>query len=253
MARTPVPSPAVIILAAGASVRLGQPKALCELPGGLPVLRLLRAAREAFPASASCAPHVIIVTGAHHDPIAAALEQAGEDTRPLAEGGLLLRNSSWELGRTSSIQLSAKACPGRDVLIAPVDHPRINAQLLGLLLEAWKEHGSPARGWLAPYVHSVDSLQSDQISPHIQAEPAPSAPGQKHFGHPVILGRGLLDELHQLPPNSALRQLRQVAEPLVGVEVTSTAILENLDTPADLLAIYGADSAPESPSGAMEP
>ena len=207
--------PAFAILAAGASSRLGQPKALCDLPGGKPVLRLLAAVRGVTsPEPEPRTTDVVVITGCHHQEIEATL---GADSR------LIAQNVKWATGRTSSIQLAARTFPGRDLVLLPVDHPRISATILDTMLEAWRGAGSPAMGWLAPF-HETE-------------------PGRRTFGHPILLGRGLGARLLDLSPNEPLRAVRAAAEPLLSVPVASEVILENLDTPSALEAIRRLDQA----------
>jgi molybdenum cofactor cytidylyltransferase len=232
---TPATSPriAVAILAAGESRRLGEPKALCELPGGKPILRLINEVRRS-----SCNTHAlevadalgtdsaekcrpIVVTGAHHESIATALSTAGEDARPYAEGGQVLFNANWQLGRTSSIQLAAHTSPGRDLLVIPVDHPRITCEMINQLVDSWVANGSPRCGWLAPFVIGTS--------------------GERRFGHPLLIGRELILELLEWPPVTPLRELRHLAAPLLALEVDCESILDNLDTPQALEEIRKMD------------
>jgi CTP:molybdopterin cytidylyltransferase MocA len=217
VASTPQHLPAFAILCAGASSRLGQPKALCDLPGGRPLLRLLGAAHGTARSSPKLSNvQVVVVTGCHHLEIEAVLEAAGQNTP-----GLVAQNMDWTTGRTSSIQLAVRTFPDRDLMLMPVDHPRITAAILDAMIEAWHKADSPAMGWLAPF-HEAE-------------------PGQKAFGHPILLGRGLGTRILDLSPHEPLRALRATAEPLLAVSVTSAVILENLDTPAALLEIREAD------------
>ena len=192
--------PAVVILAAGASERLGECKALVELGGHSAVLRLIRAAGLA------CAEEICVVGGAHHDLIATELERAPHDPRVR-----LLHNTGWRAGRSGSLALAAAALPGRALLVAPVDVPLVSTGVFECLFRAWAEAGDPPRGWLAPYVE----------------------PGRRH-GHPLILGRELAAELSAGEARAPLRQMRALAVPLWGVRVFDPAILDDLDTQADL-------------------
>jgi CTP:molybdopterin cytidylyltransferase MocA len=187
--------PALAILAAGESRRLGECKALVEL-GGRTVLERLLAA------GACCDGAVpLIVTGAHHDEIAARVHARCE----------LAHNASWRDGRTGSALTAARARPELDLVLAPVDVPLVPAQVFDALVERWLAIGSPARGWLAPRL-------------------GPSGP----FGHPVVIGRELARELELLAPGAPLRELRARAATLEWVETDSPAILDDLDGPDDL-------------------
>ncbi len=194
--------PRAILLCAGASSRLGEPKALAELGGRSVLERLLRAAR-------GIDREPLVVTGRHHEVIAAAARDLG---------GVTVRNERWTEGRTGSVLTGAAARPGADVLVMPADVPLVTRETVRALAAAWREAGAPPRGWMAPKVTGRD--------------------GRTLFGHPVVIGRGLCaDELRGLPPDAGLRTLRVLADPLLSLEVTDAAVLDDLDTPSDLEAL----------------
>jgi CTP:molybdopterin cytidylyltransferase MocA len=192
------------MLAAGASTRLGAPKALARLrdgPGGS-ALELLLAAGRAFGD-----PFPLVLAGADHGALAAALAHAEYPHE-------LVQHLDWSAGRTSSVARAAELRTGRDLCIAPVDVPLVPREVFAALRSAWEEAGAPARGWLAPFV--------------------PSAPTERRFGHPVLVGRELAARLKAFPPERPLSSLRAEAAPLLALEVASAAILDDLDSPADL-------------------
>ena len=108
-----------IVLAAGASSRMGQPKALLPTPGGVPLAihqaRLLQAA--------GCAP-VIIVLGAQADRI-----------RPQLAGFQVALNKEWGTGRVSSVQTGLRAAAADGYIILPVDTVGVQADTLMRLRE----------------------------------------------------------------------------------------------------------------------
>jgi CTP:molybdopterin cytidylyltransferase MocA len=184
--------PVVVILAAGASTRLRQCKALADLGGGAtPLSELVRAGAE------------LVVGGAHAEAIRAALPPGVE----------FAHNAAWESGRLSSVQCAVRARPGRDLCLAPVDVPLVPAAVFEELARAWEAAGSPARGWLAPWV--ADG-------------------GRRAHGHPLLVGRDLLAELLEADPGLPLKNFRTRASPLLELEVASKAILDDLDLPEDL-------------------
>ncbi|WP_425547796.1 nucleotidyltransferase family protein [Actinocorallia longicatena] len=104
-----------ILLAAGASVRFGEPKALVSLDGERLVDRGVRVLREA-----GCAP-VLVVTGA------APVETLG---------ALIVPNAHWRDGMGSSLRAGLEAlppdCPA--VVVTLVDQPGIGPEAVRLLI-----------------------------------------------------------------------------------------------------------------------
>lgn len=195
-------TPALVVLAAGASERLGTCKALVDLGGRSPLERLLAAGASLEGAVP------VVVAGAHAARIAAAAPAGCE----------VLANPDWSAGRSGGVRLAAAARPGRDLCLAPVDVPLVPAEVFAALAEAWERAGAPARGWLAPRW-------------------VPPGGGAGRHGHPVVVGRALLADLKDFPPSSSLRVLRGRAEPLLAVDVLHREVLDDLDTPADLEAL----------------
>ena len=118
-----------IILAAGASRRLGQPKQLVRFDGETLLERTMRLAREA-----GVAP-VLVVLGANFSSITAAI--AFRDAIPVL-------NDQWELGMASSIlagldEAETRAPDAGGVLLLACDQPRLTSQHLGGLLKAFRE------------------------------------------------------------------------------------------------------------------
>lgn len=198
--------PALVILAAGASTRLGRCKALVELADTTPLAALLAAG-----ACFDGAPP-LVVAGADHDAIARAAPARAE----------VLHHARWSDGRTGTVAAAAARRPGLDLCLAPVDVPLVPSEVFAALRAAWIAEGSPTRGFLAPWV----GPEKDSDRPH-------------RFGHPIVVGRELLRELAALPADAPLSELRARAEPLRGVEVRSRAILDDLDTPEDLERLRG--------------
>lgn len=149
--------PALVILAGGASRRLGQCKALVEWSGATTLERLARAG-AAFDAG-----RALVVAGADLERIAARTPRGVE----------CVHNPRWADGRTSSVLAARDARPGLDLCIAPVDTPLVESEVFELLAASWARAGAPERGWLAPCT--------------------PDEP--RRFGHPVVIGRALLVEL----------------------------------------------------------
>jgi CTP:molybdopterin cytidylyltransferase MocA len=118
-----------IILAAGASSRMGQPKAAL-LVGGRPALaRILEACRGLGPP--------VVVAGAHPDAV-----------RSVAGSARVVVNAAWERGRVTSLRAGLDALPreAEAVLVWPVDVPLAGAAVP--LLVAARAEGGPERAWV---------------------------------------------------------------------------------------------------------
>jgi molybdenum cofactor cytidylyltransferase len=113
---------ALLLLAAGASTRMGQPKQLLAYRGRT----LLRHAAETAVAT-GCAP-LVLVTGAIHEPLAA--EVADLPVR-------VVHNPAWETGMASSIHAGlavAAAAQPTAYLIMLSDQPLVTPELLRQLV-----------------------------------------------------------------------------------------------------------------------
>ncbi|NND37765.1 MAG: nucleotidyltransferase family protein [Gammaproteobacteria bacterium] len=113
-----------VVLAGGASARMGEPKQLLRFRGDTLVRRAAAAALE------HCS-RVIVVTGAIRRPIVDAL--AGLPVEVVA-------NDDWREGMASSIRAGIRAMPP-DVaacLVCLTDQPRVGAAELGKLVDAWR-------------------------------------------------------------------------------------------------------------------
>lgn len=158
---------AAVLLAAGASTRMGASKLLLPLGGGTV---LGTAARRLLAAPVDL---VILVVG----------HEAG---RVLAEGGLPedprlrpVRNEGWAEGMASSLRTGVAAAEGASaLLIALADQPDLRPEVVARLIEAWRA-GSP----LAVPVH------------------------EGRVGHPVLFDRSLFPELSVLSGDVGAREI----------------------------------------------
>ncbi|MBO0695149.1 MAG: nucleotidyltransferase family protein [Verrucomicrobia bacterium] len=113
-----------IILAAGGSSRLGQPKQLLPFRGKILVRTVIDAAREA-----GCSP-VVVVTGSNHEQIHPELVDANV---------IEVRNTNWQRGIGSSIRSGVQASIDRApdmeaILLLVCDQPAVNARLIERLI-----------------------------------------------------------------------------------------------------------------------
>jgi molybdenum cofactor cytidylyltransferase len=123
-----------IILAAGASRRLGQPKQLLKYRGETLLERALRAAREAG------ASPVLAMLGAHFAPICAMIP---------FDNAIPVLNDLWEQGISSSIhaglsELDVRAPEASGALVMSCDQPHLTAKHLRALLALFAEQATPS-------------------------------------------------------------------------------------------------------------
>ncbi len=127
-------SVAAIVLAAGASRRLGQPKQLLMNGGETLLARSIRLAYEAG------AGPVLVVLGAHLESIRAVVA---------LNDAIVVINEKWEEGIASSIhaglnELEAIAHDARGALILSCDQPRLTAAHLHALIESFAAQTEPS-------------------------------------------------------------------------------------------------------------
>jgi len=124
-----------IVLAAGASRRLGQPKQLLMYSGETLVERAVRLACEAG------AGPVLTVLGANFEVICASVD--------LMRSSVQVINPRWEKGMATSIHagleaLDAVAPDAKGVLILTCDQPRLSVDHLRALVEAFVVQAEPS-------------------------------------------------------------------------------------------------------------
>lgn len=134
---------AAIVLAAGASRRLCQPKQLLMFGGETLIARAIRLANEAG------ATPVIVVLGAHHERISAAVPFDKLDNLNNAIKAIPVVNSNWEQGISTSIHAALGALgdcapQASGALILGCDQPRLTAEHLRALLDAFSGQAEPA-------------------------------------------------------------------------------------------------------------
>ena len=187
-----------IVLAAGASTRMGRPKALLRLADG----------RFFFRAIADCAlaggvDGLVLVSGPpHHAEVTAAL---ADENVQLHHKIVHAHNSTPERGMLSSVQAGIAALPATATaaLVWPVDTPYVRAATVRSLVGA---------------------------APERIVVPAHAGRG----GHPLRLPRSLFAELAALDAAGGLRALLQAHPDRVDrLEVDDPGVLVDVDTPED--------------------
>jgi molybdenum cofactor cytidylyltransferase len=190
-------SVAAILLAAGASRRMGQSKPL--LPWGDRSL----IAWELDQLIQSCVDEIVIVTGARADAVRRSLGPAGQR--------YCVFNPRWAQGRSGSLATGVNALLTHDhaaidaVVIQNVDQPTRADIIDGLVDELRRAH--------------VDAIQPEH---------------EGHGGHPVVVSAALLRDLAAVREETL--GLRGVLEqhPAYRVPIADPVVLLDLDTPDTL-------------------
>ena len=193
-----------LILAAGRSSRIGQPKALLTVPStGVTFVRGL--------ALALCeggAEEALVV--GRPDDRALQAEVAGLPPR-----SRFVPNPDADTGQLSSVLAGLRVAdrPGvHAVLVIPVDVPLVTASTVATLLSSYRASG-------APIVRAVH--------------------GGRH-GHPVIFARSVFEELRHVDPNvGAKAVLRAHEKAILNVEVEDPGVVIDVDTPEDYARLFG--------------
>ena len=197
---------AAVVLAAGASRRMGAPKAALRLGDATLLARVIDAL-------SACAP-IVVVAGADEAAVRAAL--------PAGSAAEVIVNPRPERGQLSSLQtglrhlMATSAAPG--AVVALVDHPRVARETVERLVRA---AGGGRHAVVVP-VHD----------------------GRR--GHPIVLMRGVWDEVLTTPVEKSARDVvtRDPAR-VCEVAVADPGVLIDVDTPDDLAALRR--SAPPAP------
>ncbi|ALD21229.1 NTP transferase domain-containing protein [Hymenobacter sp. DG25A] len=165
--------PAILLLAAGSSSRLGQPKQLLPYAGK----SLLRRAAETAVA-ADLGP-VIVVTGALHEELLPEL-----DGLPVT----VTHNLDWARGMGSSIKAGLVAAdalgPVTSVLIMLCDQPLITPELLRYLQQAQQQSPLPIMATAYAGTSGVPVLFAPQMVPLLRAMPDEAGARQLLHQHP---------------------------------------------------------------------
>jgi len=189
------PSFAGVILAAGASSRMGRDKALLPWRDGTFLSVAIRALQPATEL-------VIVVAGAN----AASLEPIAN-----ANAAFMAINPNPQLGQFSSLQAGLQDVlnRGRDAAIVTlVDRPPAEIETIEQLKTVF--HSSDDQVWA--------------VVPEYQG---------KH-GHPFVIGREMIEAFLRAPVGSSAREVEHANQPHIRyVPVSDPLVVANVDTPED--------------------
>ena len=195
-----------IVLAAGASSRMGQAKAALPLghTGETVVARVVRTLLDGG------VPDVVVVAGAHIDAVRAAMPANERRARVIEHPG-------WEQGQLSSLLAGLKAIDDallEAALVTLVDVPLVRPSTVAEVIAVW-------RRTRAPIVRPAD--------------------GQRH-GHPVMFDRSIFADLRAADPNTGAKAVFAIhRDRIVNVEVNDAGAFEDVDTPEDYKKVLRAD------------
>lgn len=193
---------AAVILSAGASSRMGRPKALLPYREGTFLEHLIRVTRH---------PRIgvtRIVLGAGADAIQSAAK---------LDPSLVVLNPDWEKGQLSSICAGLRSLIGIDtdgMVLCPVDHPLVSAGLVNELVERFYSEG--------------------------RAVVVPTYKGRR--GHPAIFSSALYAELLAAPVDKGARAVVWAhAGDVLEVPTDEEGVVLNLNDPDMLKRALGMD------------
>jgi CTP:molybdopterin cytidylyltransferase MocA len=191
-----------IVLAAGASSRMGRPKAFLPLGEDTFLSRVCRTLAEAG------VDDLVVIAGS----------EAAEAERELDRVGVLARvveNARRDQGQLTSVQagLAVADRPGVDaVLVHLVDVPLVAPGTVVAVVEAFRRTHAPI------------------VRPSVEGR----------HGHPVLFGRSIFDELRAADPAvGAKAVVRAHAADAVDVAVNDAGACQDIDTREDYERLIG--------------
>jgi molybdenum cofactor cytidylyltransferase len=192
-----------VLLAAGGSSRMGQPKQLLPFGRGT----LVEAALRPFLLTPSV-ERIIVVVGHRADAVVRAVA--------VDERITVVENRGWREGMASSIRTAMRWVPPRTeaILLGLGDQPRVPVAVVERLVAGFRAARPPAQV-LIPTFH-----------------------GRR--GHPVLFAGGLRKALLELDGDQGARGLvRSLGDAVREVPVQSPGVLVDCDTPEEYAAVSG--------------
>jgi molybdenum cofactor cytidylyltransferase len=215
---------AAIVLAAGGSTRLGQPKQLLTIKGETLVRRIVNAATEA-----GCM-HIAVVVGGLRDRIAEELHGTAAE---------VVVNEDWQRGLGTSIKRGlarlVRADPKLEAVILLVcDQPFVDSGVIRALIH---EHQTSAKLIVASSYEPSPFVMSTEVETSLKddsgKDSSTSVGMTKGGGVPALFRRECFDALLSLPDDTGAKALIQADLTRVAwIAFPEGAI--DIDTPADL-------------------
>ena len=191
-----------LILAAGASSRMGRTKALLPLPGGQTFLSRLDSTLRA-----AGIDEIVAVIAHDADAIEAAASTARLRLR-------FVRNPDPSRGQLSSLLAGLDALSDGPILVTPVDLPLVTPATVRLVVDAWR------------------ATRAAIVRPQRNGR----------HGHPVIFASAILQELRGTDLADGARPVIQAhRSEIVNVPVDDEGAFEDIDTPEDYARLVGSN------------
>ena len=183
-----------VVLAAGASTRMGRPKALLPVAGVPFIERIVRSLER------TCVDRTLVVLGHNADAMREAVAYLGVET---------VVNPDYARGQLSSLQTAIRALDGEPVeaiLVHLVDHPFIESGLVDRMIERFREEG--------------------------KLIVVPRFAGRR--GHPVLFSGKLFPEFLAAPPETGAKPVvRGHPDETLELETGEEGVLIDIDTPEE--------------------
>lgn len=206
-----------IVLAAGASSRMGQAKAALPLAQSGETL-LARVVRSLLQGGV---PDVTVVAGAHLEAVRAAAPRHEPRVR-------IIEHPGWQQGQLSSLLAGLNAIDTpllEGVLVMLVDVPLVKPSTVSAVIAEWRRTRAPI---VRPVMRGARGAgEAGETGEKGEA-------GVERHGHPVIFDRAVFQDLRDADPAVgakavfAKHRLR-----IVNVEVDDPGAFEDIDTPED--------------------
>lgn len=185
---------AAVVLAAGASRRMGRPKLFLPWQQGRKIIdHVVDVYRTAG------ASPIVVVCGEQDEALRAAVTRLGVRQVGVPAGGEMLASVQAGLSALHAPEIEA-------ALLVPGDHPLVASSTVARLIDAWR------------------TAQAAVV--------APSIDGRR--GHPILVGRSAWPAILSLQPDRSLRDfLRDRAGDIRYVVVEDRGVIRDIDTPDD--------------------
>ena len=209
-----------IVLAAGASTRMGQAKAALKFgqTGETVVERVVRTMLRGG------VPDVTVVAGAHIDAVRLAMPAH----EPRAQ---VIEHAGWQQGQLSSLLKALEAIDDpllEAAVVTLVDVPLVLPSTVAAVIAEWRRTRAPI---VRP---SAGSAGGTGAAGAAGATGATGATGAERHGHPVVFDRSVFADLRTADLNTGAKAVfAKYRDRIVNVAVDDPGAFDDIDTPED--------------------